>query len=117
VSADPNQIAILLDPTGAETREAHAHGAVGEAVRGFFVKRWRSTGYRFHAERLLFRSSDILRYVVAHEPVADGTTTRVMRLMREDDQLDYEVPNRGASQYRIRGVRLPDGTVLGEIRE
>ena len=97
-----------FDPTGESIREWHRHGAVGFAVRLFFVARMRATR-KFHA-------SDLFIYVNNISLVAPDTPNRVMRLMREDGMLDYEVVNRAKSLYRVLGVRVSEDEILGRIR-
>ena len=105
-----------FDPTGEATREWHRHGATGEAIRRFFCNRFNLNVGVFGGV-MQFSANDLYRFVDAKAgPVAPDTPARVMRLMRQDGMLDYEVINRAKSLYRILGVRVSPTEILGAIR-
>lgn len=103
-----------FDPTGEATREWHKHGPTGEAIRRFFIGRWRSANT--DREPPTFRGRLLERYVGNLSECTPGTPSRILRLMREDGMLDYEVINRAKSLYRILGVRVSETEILGRIR-
>lgn len=51
-----------------------------------------------------FHMEDLLKYVLAKEPVAPDSPGRVLRNMRQRGLLDYEVINRRDSLYKLIGV-------------
>ena len=105
-----NQAELIFDPTGEKVRENLTAGPVGQLVRRFCIGRMRSTSHRE------FHGSELYRYVLNHEAVAPDTPRRVLSLLREHGQLDYEVVNRAKSLYRILGVRVSGTEILGRIR-
>ena len=109
------QAELLLDPTGEKKRTSLKKGATGKAIKRFFAGRL--YGHREAPDLKLdeFHSSDLLRFVLGRVNAVDGTTTRILRILREDGKLDYDVTNRHKALYRILGV-VVDGEILGRIR-
>ncbi len=113
-----SQAELIFDPTGEKVRENLTAGPVGQRIRRFFIGRMRTLAQHLPClnDAAEFHGSDLYRYVIQKEMVAPDTPRRVMSLLREHGQLDYEVVNRAKSLYRILGVRVSSTEILGRIR-
>lgn len=48
-----------------------------------------------------FHMSDLTAYVSKHVEIAPDSPGRILRMLKKNGVLDYEVTNRSASEYRI----------------
>jgi hypothetical protein len=102
-----NQLAFLYDPTGEKIREGHALGPLGSRILRFCAQR---VGREFTGQELCM-------YVWHTLPgVAPDSPRRVLSLLRQKGEVDYQCTDRLASRYKVLGVRLGE-RVIGEIRE
>ncbi len=64
----------------------------------------------FIAERLrtnpVFFISELYEYVSQNASVAPASSDRILRLLKREGAIDYEVISRAKSQYRVLSVRV-----------
>jgi hypothetical protein len=71
---------------------------IGDLVLGFCEG-------RLAAGRPEFRISELQAHVADATQAAPASPDRILRLLRREGRLDYEVIDRAASLYRLRPVR------------
>jgi hypothetical protein len=72
------------------------YGKIAPLVMAFYRE---NTGKAFHAD-------DLLEYVLEHEPyTAPDSPGRILRQLRIERKLDYNVINRPESLYLFRSIR------------
>ena len=83
------------------TQITNTSSRIGEIVRRFFAE-------RIFAQKLEFHLGDLHKYVSRRlgGKVAPGSPDRVMRMLRKQGMLNYEVLSRASSKYLAMGVTL-----------
>lgn len=84
-----------MNPEQSDNLE-RVHAAIGPIV------------LRFCADRLLFgglfRADELRDYVAESVPTAPASSDRILRQLKQEGAVDYEVVNRRGSLYRVLSV-------------
>jgi len=98
-AATPIRVPKSDDP-GARALVA---GRVRGSVLDFFELRVRNAAPAFHM-------SELTEYVRSRVPTAPDSAGRIMRHLRDEGALDYELVSRSKSLYRVTTDRTSEGT-------
>ncbi len=88
-------------PEGTQAAEIRrVHGRIGPSVLRFLRG-------RIAASMLVFYANDLRTFVVEEIGVAPSSPDRILRALRQQGIIAYEVLNRRASEYRVIRVNPP----------